>query len=114
MLDLDPYIMKKGSHPWLKEYFKETISNFYFKYCNIMLDLWKKQFTVKGEKRVISELFSKLFSGDNFLLERRWRGAASRVVIYADRECDTIDSREDLSHSLEKICPSPSLNIKHH
>jgi hypothetical protein len=45
-------------------------------------------------------------------LERRWRGAASRVVIYADRECDTIDSREDLSHSLEKICPSPSLNIR--
>jgi hypothetical protein len=45
-------------------------------------------------------------------LERRWRGAASSVVIYADREWDTMDSREDLSHSLEKICPSPSLNIR--
>jgi hypothetical protein len=70
----------------------------------------KHTWLLKEKRTAISKLFSKLFSGDNFLLERRWRGAAS--MIYADRECDTMDSREDLSHSFEKICPSPSLNIR--
>ena len=46
------------------------------------------------------------------LFESLWRGIGSSVVMYAAKEWDTMDNKADRSHSLENICPSPSLKVK--
>ena len=45
------------------------------------------------------------------LFESLWRGIGSSVVMYAAKEWDTMDNKADRSHSLENICPSPSLKV---